>query len=223
MNIFDIFIVVVVSFGLIRGFFRGFIKEVASIVGVIAGFYGAYTYYKLLVNYKLFTDYLSQWISKWEIYGNIICFCLIFFAIVILTAMIANLIRLLLKIVFLGWVDKLFGIIFGACKGFLVASVVFLTLTAFMQGQPEFITKSTLAPYVAHISEMATIFISKELKGDLKIKIERIKEIWKQQKLSIQEKMTEKITRDGTQTIAVIFGEIKTAMRLTALLKIVEN
>jgi len=200
MNGLDIFIIIVVSFGIIRGFFRGFIKEVASIVGVIAGFYGAYTYYKELAGYL--TPWVSNWgVNNWETYGNIASFFLLFFAIVTLAAMIANIIRFLLKIVFLRWVDKLFGIIFGAIKGVLVASVVFTVLTALLPGQPEFITNSTLAPYVMNIAEMATIFIPKELKGHLKTRIERIKEIWEQQKLSVQGKMTEKLKGSVTEQL----------------------
>lgn len=188
MNGLDIFIIIVISLGLVRGFFRGFIKEVSSIVGVIAGFYGAYTYYQLLANY------LNSWISKWGIYVDIGSFCLIFCAIVSVTAVMAYVIREFLRVVFLGWVDRFFGVIFGAIKGFLVASVVFVVLTTFLPGEPEFITTSTLAPYVAHVSEMATIFVSRELKGDLKIKIERIRKVWEQQKVSVQKAVVERAT-----------------------------
>lgn len=188
MNGLDIFIIIVISLGLVRGFFRGFIKEVSSIVGVIAGFYGAYTYYQLLANY------LNSWIGKWGIYVDIGSFCLIFCAIVSVTAVMAYVIREFLRVVFLGWVDRFFGVIFGAIKGFLVASVVFVVLTTFLPGEPEFITTSTLAPYVAHVSEMATIFVSRELKGDLKIKIERIRKVWEQQKVSVQKAVVERAT-----------------------------
>ncbi|MBF0257623.1 MAG: CvpA family protein [Desulfamplus sp.] len=201
MNGMDIFIIIVISFGLIRGFFRGFIREVASIIGVMAGFYGAYTYYRVLA------IYLEPWIKNWGAYGNIACFCLLFCLIVSMTAIMAHIIKEFLKIVFLGWVDKLFGMVFGAFKGLLVASVVFIMFTAFLPGEPEFITKSTLTPYVAHVSEMATIFISRELKGDLKAKIERIKEIWEQQRLSIQEKMTESLTQKAVEKIKTTVAE----------------
>ncbi len=42
MNIFDIVIIVIVSFCLIRGIFNGLVGEVSGIIGVYAGFYGAY-------------------------------------------------------------------------------------------------------------------------------------------------------------------------------------
>lgn len=204
MNNFDIFIIVVVSFGLLRGFFRGFIKEVASIVGVVAGFYVSYTYY------KPFASFLNQVVCKlgvgvinsWESYGNIVSFFILFVGILAITTIIAQIIKKFLKIVFLGWVDKLFGVIFGSLKGILFASVVFMVLTGILPNQPQFITQSTLAPYVVHISDMAVLFIPKDLKDNLKNKIERTKEIWKQQKSAMQQKITDQdnATKQGNST-----------------------
>ena len=45
MNPFDMLIIVVLAFSVIRGIFRGLVKELSSIVGVMAGFYAAYSYY----------------------------------------------------------------------------------------------------------------------------------------------------------------------------------
>ncbi len=195
MNGFDIFIIIVISFGLLRGFFRGFIKEAASIVGIVAGFYGAFTYYELLSAFL--NPLVNDWgFNNWQTYGNIASFFLLFFAIIIVTSLIANTLKYLLKIVFLGWVDKLFGSIFGAVKGILLAAVVFTVLTAFLPGEPQFLTKSTLSPYVMNITEMATIFIPSDLKGHIKTRIERIKQIWEQQKISVQQKITEKAKQD---------------------------
>ena len=44
MNYLDIIIVVILSYCVIRGVFRGLIKELSSIIGVFGGFYAAYTY-----------------------------------------------------------------------------------------------------------------------------------------------------------------------------------
>jgi len=41
MNALDVVIAVIVGFCLIRGIFRGLIKELSSIIGVFAGFYFA--------------------------------------------------------------------------------------------------------------------------------------------------------------------------------------
>ena len=71
MNLFDIGILVILGFCLIRGGFRGLIKEMSAIIGVFGGFYGAYTYYPLVA--KL----LSRWMSDAG-YSNILAFLIIF-------------------------------------------------------------------------------------------------------------------------------------------------
>ncbi|MGD9259358.1 MAG: CvpA family protein, partial [Desulfobacterales bacterium] len=38
MNPFDILIIIILGYSLIRGLFRGLVKEVASIIGVLGGF-----------------------------------------------------------------------------------------------------------------------------------------------------------------------------------------
>ncbi|MBW2176094.1 MAG: CvpA family protein, partial [Deltaproteobacteria bacterium] len=43
MTILDVLMIVIVGFCLIRGVFRGLIKEISSIIGVFAGYYAAYT------------------------------------------------------------------------------------------------------------------------------------------------------------------------------------
>ncbi|MGD9300217.1 MAG: CvpA family protein, partial [Desulfobacterales bacterium] len=48
MNPFDILIIVILGYSLVRGLFRGLVKEVSSLIGVLGGFYAAYTYYKVL-------------------------------------------------------------------------------------------------------------------------------------------------------------------------------
>ncbi|SLM29023.1 putative colicin V production protein-like protein [Desulfamplus magnetovallimortis] len=180
MNLFDVFVVIVLSFCLIRGYFRGFIREISSIVGVVAGFYAAHTYYIMLASY------LANWVDL-GVYGNIISFILLFCVIFSLTSLIGHLIRLLLNVAFLGWVDGSCGVLFGALKGFLVISVAFIILTALLPGGASLIENSRTAPYVAHLSEMTAIFASKELKGEFRIKFDKMKAFWEKQKGTIQE------------------------------------
>lgn len=179
MNGFDIFIVIVISFCLLRGYFRGFIREISSIVGVIAGFYGAHIYYHALARQ------LAVWVN-FGAYLHIFSFCLLFCGIFSLTSLLAHLIRKFMKIAFLGWVDRLCGILFGALKGFLVITVVFIVLTALLPGGTRVMERSKLAPYVAHFSEVAAQLASNELKGDFKDRFERIKQFWEEQKRTIR-------------------------------------
>jgi len=73
MNPFDMLIIIIISFCLIRGLFRGFIKEISSIVAVFGGFYAAFTYYPMLSG----LNFISKWVNN-HAYLNIISFMAIF-------------------------------------------------------------------------------------------------------------------------------------------------
>jgi len=171
MNAFDILIIVIVSFCLIRGLFKGLIGEVSGIIGVVAAFYGAYTYYPLI------TVYAQKWIENTG-FRNIIAFFLIFCAILIVINLLSLLIRKILNLVFLGWVDRTFGLVFGAVKGVLIVSVIFIMVTSFLPKNSNFLTTSKFSPYIAQVSETLTVFVSKNSRKDFLKKLEELK-IWK--------------------------------------------
>ena len=58
MNPFDILIIIILVYCVVRGLFRGLVKEVSSIFGVLGGFYAAYSYYPQVANLltRLVTD-----------------------------------------------------------------------------------------------------------------------------------------------------------------------
>lgn len=166
MNTFDIIVIVVVSFCLIRGAFRGLIGEVSGIIGVVAGFYGAYTYYPMLAVYA------KQWISS-EAVLNLLAFFVLFCGILVVISLVSVLIRKLLKLVFLGGVDRGFGLIFGAAKGVLIMTVVFIILTTFIPKNSTFLKASYSSPYLAQASKALTVFVSKNAKSDYLKNLER--------------------------------------------------
>ncbi len=172
MNAFDILVVIIVAFCLIRGVFKGLIGEVSGIIGVVAAFYGAYTYYPLI------TVYGEKWIENAG-FRNILAFFLIFCAILILVGLVSLLIRKFLNLVFLGWVDRTFGLIFGTAKGILIVSVIFIMITSFFPENSKILTTSKLSPYIAKVSETMTVFVSKNNRQDFLKKLEGIIN-WKQ-------------------------------------------
>ena len=174
MDPFDMLIIIIVSFCLIRGLFRGLIKEITSIIAVIAGFYAAYTYYPLLSASPL----LSGWIQN-HAYLNIISFMVIFGFILILISLLGILIKMLLKIAFLGWVDRLFGAGFGFLKGILIVSVLLFMFTSFLDKGSPFIGNSLLSPHVTAVSETMSTFVSSDMKKGFESNIIKLKEIWK--------------------------------------------
>ncbi len=173
MNFFDLSVLVIVGFCLVRGGFKGLVREVSGIVGVVAGFYGANTYYPRLI------PYVESWITSAQI-QKLVCFFALFCLILIVVGLLAFLIRKLLHIVFLGWVDRTFGVIFGAAKGLLIATVIFIMATTFVPGGTNQMEASRTAPYLAQVADALTLFISQNIKTDFSSKLEGLRKTWKQ-------------------------------------------
>jgi membrane protein required for colicin V production len=173
MNLLDVIIAVIILFCLIRGIFRGLIKEIASIIGVLVGFYAGYTYYPLV------TKYLKTWINP-SAYLNIIAFLLLFCSIFILISILGVIIKYLLNIAFLGWLDRVGGALFGALKGVLIFSVLLLTLTAFLPKGAALIRDSRLAPYGSVVSEQMAKMVSYDMKSQFIEKSKELKKNWNQ-------------------------------------------
>lgn len=172
MNPFDILIIVILGYSLVRGLFRGLVKEISSIIGVLGGFYAAYSYYKHLGN-------LLSGVIHDVSYLNILSFLIIFCGVLILVSALSVIIKYLLNIAFLGWVDRVGGVFFGLTKGILIISVLFISLTAFLPKGTAFIKNSILAPHVSWISENMAKVVSQEMKQDFTTKLGELKKIWK--------------------------------------------
>ena len=172
MNPFDIIIIVILGYSLVRGIFRGLVKEVSSIIGVLGGFYAAFTYYTILAKF------LSGLIKE-TAYLNILSFLIIFCGVLIIVGILGVIIKYLLNIAFLGWVDRIGGVGFGLVKGILIASILFITLTAFLPKGSAFLKNSMLAPHVSWASEKMAKIVSKEMKQDFTAKLGELKKAWK--------------------------------------------
>ncbi len=175
MNPFDIFILIVLSYSIIRGLFRGLVKEVSSIIGVLGGFYAAYSYYPLVA--KLLTG-----IIKDQSYLNILSFLIIFCGILIVISILGVVIKYLLNVAFLGWIDRICGVGFGLIKGVLIVTVIFIILTTFLSKGTPLIKNSILAPHVIWISEKMVGLVSDDMKKDFFTKLDEFKKAWKIQK-----------------------------------------
>ncbi len=120
MNTFDIVITALLLFGFIRGIVKGLFVEVASLVALIAGVFGA-------IHFSYFiADVLVEYVMWDEKYITIVSFALTFAIIVIAIALIGKLLTKIANFAALGLLNKLLGGVFGALKIGLILSVVLL-------------------------------------------------------------------------------------------------
>jgi membrane protein required for colicin V production len=172
MNFFDIVIVVIISFCLIRGFMLGIVRQVSSIVGVLAGFFAGIRYYPLL------TGMLTGWVEN-PGYRNIAAFMIIFCGVFIAIILLAWVIHYLMKISKIGWMDRIVGVFFGAFKAVLVGSIFLIALTTFLPANSTVIRESRLAPYLTVVSEKLVFIIKRESKNRFDTNIDSYLKSWK--------------------------------------------
>jgi membrane protein required for colicin V production len=124
MNLLDIIILAVLFFFALKGLVRGLVNEASSLTGLILGGWLAYHFYPA-VSAPIRTIL--------HIPGNVASF-LAFILLLLLTGIIAhiagNIITTALKLVMLGGINRLGGIIIGAAEGALLMSLMFSTATS---------------------------------------------------------------------------------------------
>ncbi|MGJ8591672.1 MAG: CvpA family protein [Aquaticitalea sp.] len=118
MSVLDIVLGALILFGLVRGLMKGFFVELASVVALVAGVYGAIHFSNYAVT---FIDDNSQWDEKTV---NIVAFAVTFIIIVLVIALAGKALTKLADFAALGIVNKLLGSLFGALKMALILSVV---------------------------------------------------------------------------------------------------
>ncbi|TFG44823.1 MAG: CvpA family protein [Dehalococcoidia bacterium] len=118
MNWLDIAILVVLAFLAFRGLTQGLIKSLAGLLGLIVGVMLAGRLHESLAGS------IFSFISNPDI-ANIVAFVAIMLAVWLVFTIIANLLTKLASIVFLGWINRLGGAVFGLLMGtFLVGGAL---------------------------------------------------------------------------------------------------
>nr|WP_321234721.1 CvpA family protein [uncultured Psychroserpens sp.] len=120
MALIDIILGALLLFGLIRGFMKGLFVEVASLVALVAGVYGAIHFSNFAAE---FLDSKLDWDEK---YINIVAFAITFVIIVLIIALAGKALTKLADFAALGVLNKLLGGVFGALKIGLILSVLLI-------------------------------------------------------------------------------------------------
>lgn len=171
MNLLDYILVAILGYGLIRGIFRGLIKELSSIVGTLGGFYAAYSYYPLAAKY------LTSWISN-PGYLRITSFLLIFVLVFLAVSLSGVVIKYFMNIAYLGWTDRICGALFGFTKGLLISTVIVLVLTTFLQKNAAILKESYSAHHLIRFSAYLVKVTPKEMKQSFSSKVKELNKSW---------------------------------------------
>lgn len=119
MSFIDIVFAVLLGFAVYKGLKNGLFVEVASFVALILGIYLAIKFSNLVG--AIFTGFVPNWNPK---YIEITAFIITFLLVVIGIHLSAKILTKLADFGFLGWINKLAGVVFGLLKTILALSVV---------------------------------------------------------------------------------------------------
>lgn len=171
MNTLDIVLTCIVGFFTIRGFFRGLVREIAAILGLILGYILANVYYSEVA--ALLTPYIAN-----PALAQLAGYLAVFLGTVAVVFLLSNLVRKLLQLVLLGWLDKLGGGALGFFKGALLCSIVVMALTAFLPARSEILSTSQTVPYVNMFNNILATTLPKDMRDQFIQRSTELKKEW---------------------------------------------
>ena len=118
----DIVFIILIAILLLRSFLRGFIKEFMTMASIILGLAAAIFFY------RPGGQYVRKYI-KMDNIPEILAFIAIFAIVYLFIIFIEYLLRDIIRRVNLGWLDSLFGLLFGIIEGIVLVSLIILVLT----------------------------------------------------------------------------------------------
>jgi membrane protein required for colicin V production len=117
-NWIDIVLGILILWSLIKGFRKGFIIELASLLALILGIYGAILFADVTAGY------LTANIDLPKDYTPLIAFALTFVVIVVGVHFLARMVQKLVNMVALGFINRLAGAVFSGIKTVLILSFI---------------------------------------------------------------------------------------------------
>ena len=156
----DILILAVLAFFLLKGIFRGLLKEVCSLLGLVLGGVLAFVFHLPVA--QVFQDRLGlpAQLSIWGAYLGIFLLTILCFGV------LGFVLHRFVKLIFLGGFNRLAGAVFGLAQGVVLLAMVMLALNSTMV--PDAVRKnarrSQLAPPFEELGR-AILTGSRELIG----------------------------------------------------------
>jgi len=163
MNGLDIALVVVLFFFFVRGIFRGFVKEVAGIVGLVLGFLLASSYHATGARYL---EPVLHNASYRQAISFLIIFVLVFFIVGLLGLLVDKLVKLTVSNV----ANGLLGAVVALVKGLVLAAVVLMVISAFLGPETPFFKESATWPYMRRLSVQIREWVPADLRQALEYK-----------------------------------------------------
>jgi len=141
MNLLDLVILCTMIFLVVKGLLRGFIKEMASLAGVVLGILSANWFQPQM------TAYLRTYLPDTSLLP-LLSFTAIFACVLILCNLLGGTLKFLFQKAFLGWLDRTLGVGLAITKGVIITYLAIVLLTFFLPTKTPLIARSKFAPWI---------------------------------------------------------------------------
>ena len=149
---------------------KGLVREIISLVSLIAGFVLAVLYYRIPASWV--AEY-----SRTESVADLLGFLIIFTGIILIGAIAAFLVNRFVKAASLKWIDRLLGAIFGLLRGWAISSILVVALIAFPVRE-NLIARSFLAPFLLAGARTAVYMVPQSLKDKFNEQYKKVLQTW---------------------------------------------
>ncbi|MDX8377726.1 MAG: CvpA family protein [Mariprofundales bacterium] len=146
MNPFDYLLLGLIGVSTVLSLWRGFVREIVSLLGLIAAFVVASQFS------GLGGEYLEQWLDN-RMLADTAAFILLFIITMICVALVGVLLGKLVDSAELTATDRTLGMFFGLARGILIIGLFFLIFTSFVKDQPNWMDDSALSPYANELGD----------------------------------------------------------------------
>src|SRR4030042_5211262 len=171
MNALDFIILSIIFISGLYSFFRGFIREVFSILSLMLGLFLALKFYHVPAHQ------LSSWVNDLMI-RNLIGFIFIFIGVSLVLTLTGIIIRRVFTLCKLGALDRVLGVLLGLLKGIFIGMVIIFFLIFFLPNDHPLLLQSRLSLYLVGLGEIPLAAAPEKIKNKINSKKEVLLDYW---------------------------------------------
>ena len=160
-NAFDWLMVVIVALSMIAAFRRGLVRAILGLLGLIGGFELASNTYTDIADRINFGHGIHS-----QTTARIVAFLLIAIAVAVAFEILGRGIQRSLRMVGLGWFDRILGSVFGFARGCLIC-IALLMVACNIAPQSEVLLSSTLSPYLFAVAHDVSFLVPQYLQQEM--------------------------------------------------------
>ncbi len=170
LTVLDWIVLTIVLSSIVSSVMKGFAREVIALAAALVGLLLASWFHSEAG--RLFLPYV-----KTPDIASLLGFGMIFAGTLLLGALVSLLVRKFLQVVSLQWFDRLLGAAFGLVRGWIIASVIFLTLTAFPV-EIESVAQAKLGPHLLLSARVLVLLTPPRVKSRFLDSYRKVQDLW---------------------------------------------